>query len=154
MSENRGELRPERAAPREGAVHVRVRYCECDPAGVAHHASYVPWFEIARTELLRGTGVTYADMEREGVLLVVAGLSVAYRRPIYYDDLVEVRTRVSGGSRVKIEHEYEVRVVEEGGHGKRPAAASGEVVTRASTTLVCVDREGRVRGLPEWLVVG
>jgi acyl-CoA thioester hydrolase len=148
----KGELRPLVSPAREGTVRIRVRYCECDPAGVAHHASYVPWLEIARTELLRGTGVTYAAMEREGVLLVVAALTVTYRRPVYYDDVVEVRTRVTGGSRVKIEHAYEIVIAEDGGHGKRAGGGSGEVVTRAGTTLVCVDREGRVRGLPEWLV--
>lgn len=151
--ETGSEIRPVRPPAREGTTRLRVRYCECDPAGVAHHASYVPWLEIARTELLRECGVTYADMERAGTLLVVAGMSLTYRRPIFYDDLIEVRTRVTGGSRVKIEHEYGIVVVEDGGHGKR-ADGAGEIVTKASTVLVCVDREGKVRPLPEWLVAG
>ena len=144
-------LRPLAPAPRAGSTLVRVRYCECDPMGVAHHAAYAPWLEIARTELLRPTGISYADMERTGVFLVVATMALRYRRPIYYDDLVEVRTRVSGGSRVKIEHEYELVIAGEGGHGRRSDRGPGEVVTTAETTLVCVDRAGRVRPLPEWL---
>src|SRR5215831_14574596 len=108
-------LQPTRMAATQGSVRMRVRYCECDPMGVAHHAAYAPWLEIGRTELLRDTGVTYADMERAGVFLVITRMECRYRRPVYYDDLVEVRTRVVGGSRVKIQHEYEIVVAEDGG---------------------------------------
>ena len=114
--------------------------------GVAHHASYVPWLEIGRTELLRATGVSYRTLESHGVFLVIVKLDVRYRRPIRYDDVVEVRTRVVGGSRVKIEHEYELVVVERDGEAKEEAVAA------AATTLACVDGEGRVRELPGWLV--
>jgi acyl-CoA thioester hydrolase len=144
------ELKPVRAPATSGAVTLRVRYCECDPMGVVHHAAYAPWLEIGRTELLRDTGVSYADMERAGVFLVITRLECKYRRPVYYDDMVEVRTRVIGGSRVKIEHEYEVVVTEDGGHG-RVERNLGEAVTVASTTLVCVGRDRKVQALPEWL---
>lgn len=133
--------------------------------GVAHHASYVPWFEMGRTELLRATGVSYAQLEQEGVFLVITKLEVRYRRPVFYDDVVEVRTKVVGGSRVKIEHEYEVRLAEDGGHGRSRDAANGsegsgttpsrmigETLAVASTQLACVGKDGRVRMLPEWLV--
>lgn len=145
------EPRPQRAPAAAGAVRLRVRYCECDPMGVAHHAAYAPWLEIARTELLRESGISYADLERAGVFLVITRLECKYRRPVHYDDLIEVRTKVVGGSRVKIEHQYEIVVVEDGGHGRVPRLP-GEVVTAASTTLVCVGRDGKVRELPEWLV--
>lgn len=147
-------LSPERRPQREGSVRVRVRYSECDPMGVVHHAAYAPWLEIGRTELLRDTGVSYADMEREGVFLVITKLECSYRRPVFYDDVVEVRTRVVGGSRVKIEHQYEVLVVEDGGHGGgRGPRDLGQAVTTAATTLVCVGKDGRVMPLPEWLQI-
>jgi acyl-CoA thioester hydrolase len=137
--------RPTAAVPTSGASRIRVRYCECDPMGVAHHASYVPWLEVARTELLRDTGVTYAQLEAAGVFLVIVRLDVRYRRPIRYDDLVEVRAAVVGGSRIKIEHEYELVVVERGGAG------AAEPVAAAGTTLACVGPDGRPRPLPDWL---
>ncbi|MDX2146778.1 MAG: acyl-CoA thioesterase [Planctomycetota bacterium] len=102
------ELLPQLPIPVSGACRVRVRYCECDPMGVAHHAAYIPWLEIARTEVLRESGVSYAQLEAAGVLLVVVKLEVRYRAPIRYDDMIEIRTRVAGTSRVKIEHEYEL----------------------------------------------
>ncbi len=129
-------------------TRIRVRYCECDPMGVAHHAAYIPWLEIGRTELLRQTGETYAALERSGLLLVVVKLDVRYRRPVRYDDVVEVRTEWSGGSRVKIEHTYEVLVVEPGANTPESVPF---VAAAASTTLGCIDREGKIRELPAWL---
>jgi acyl-CoA thioester hydrolase len=140
-----GPLTPARII-RDGTVRLRVRYCECDPMGVAHHSSYIPWLEVGRTELLRDCGVAYADLERAGTFLVIVRLDLRYRRPVRYDDVVEVRTHWRGGSRVKIEHEYEIVVVERGG------AACEEVAAAASTTLACVDAEGKVRQLPDWLI--
>lgn len=138
-------MNPTTPVPRSGTVQVRVRYCECDSMGVAHHAAYVPWLEIGRTEILRGTGVTYRQMEAQGVFLVIVRLETRYRRPVKYDDVVEVRTRVARTSAVKIEHEYEVVVVE------RDGAACEETAATAGTTLACVDAQGRVRALPDWL---
>ena len=86
-----------------------------------------------------------AAMEAAGSFLVIVKLEAKYRKPVLYDDLVEIRTTVSGGSRVKIEHEYEVVVVERRG---QPADISACV---ASTTLACVDAHGRLQELPDWL---
>jgi acyl-CoA thioester hydrolase len=144
--------RPTSRPPVEGTTRVRVRYCECDPMGVAHHAAYIPWLEIGRTELLRACGVSYAEMERAGVFLVITNLRARYRRPSLYDDLVEVRTRVAQTGRVKIEHEYEVVLAERPSRGEKAASATvGEVLCSASSTLACVDGTGRVRELPDWL---
>jgi acyl-CoA thioester hydrolase len=136
---------PTAPIPTAGSTRIRVRYCECDPMGVVHHASYIPWLEIGRTELLRTTGVTYAQLEAAGVFLVIVKLDVRYRRPIRYDDVVEVRTVVVGGSRVKIEHEYDLAVVERAGQ------ETNDLVAAASTTLACVGQDGRPRPLPDWL---
>ena len=147
------DLKPVHAAKSSGTVQLRVRYCECDPMGVAHHAAYIPWLEIGRTELLRDTGITYAQLEQAGVFLVIAKLDCRYRRPIFYDDLVEVRTKVVGGGRVKIQHEYELALIEDGqrGGGREPRNP-GDVVFAASSTLGCVGADGKITTLPEWLV--
>lgn len=155
--------KPVRAVATSGTHRVRVRYCECDPMGVAHHAAYIPWLEMGRTELLRDSGVSYAELEAAGVYLVIVKLEVSYKRPAYYDDEVEVRTRVVGpASRVKIRHEYEVvRVGGEGSEGSLVAGGAGSLVQRrvagevlmtGTSLLACVDRSGRPAGLPEWLM--
>lgn len=124
-------------------MRFRVRYNECDPMGVVHHGSYASWLEIGRTELLRAAGVSYRAMEAAGVFLVIVKLSIRYKRPARYDDEIEVQTKAVRGSRVKIDHEYEVYRV--GGDGSR------ELCVTAETTLACVDGTGHVRELPTWL---
>ncbi len=122
--------------------------------GVAHHASYAPWLEIARTELLRDAGMTYAAMEASGVFLVVTRMEIKYRRPIRYDDMLAVRVAASPKGAVRIRHAYEVVLVERGG---READRDGKLVPLdgvcavAETELACVDGAGKPRSLPAWL---
>jgi len=119
-------------------VSVRVRYAECDPQGVAHHSVYAVWLEFARTELLRSIGVDYKAVEASGLFCVVARMSLRYRRPAFYDDELTIRCKATKTRGVKIEHAYDVR-------------RKNELLTEAETTLVCIDREGRVRPVPpEW----
>ena len=69
----------------------RVNYSETDQMGVVYHARYLVWLDVARCEHLRRTGISYADLERQGLRLTVTDLRVRYRRPARYDDLVRVR---------------------------------------------------------------
>ena len=48
--------------------------------GVVHHAAYIPWLEMGRTELLRDAGISYAQLEAAGTFLVIVKLSCSYRR--------------------------------------------------------------------------
>lgn len=70
---------------------VRVNYSETDQMGVVYHARYLVWLDIARTEHLRHTGVTYAELEQRGLRLAVGELRVRYRQPARYDDHVRIR---------------------------------------------------------------
>jgi acyl-CoA thioester hydrolase len=137
------------ASPTAGVIRLRVRYSECDPMGVAHHGSYAAWLELGRTGLLRDAGRSYAQMEADGVFLVITKMELRYRRPIRYDDVIEVRTRVAGVSPVRLRHAYEVVLVERGdADPSRPVPADG-VLAVGSTELACVDGDGRPRALPE-----
>jgi acyl-CoA thioester hydrolase len=118
---------------------IRVRYNECDPMGVAHHSAYPVWLEIGRTEALRAKGVSYAQLEAAGVLLAVVALEVRYKRPARYDDLLELRTELVRAGHVKIEHRYEL-------------LRDAIVLATGSTTLACLDRNGRPRQLPDVLM--
>ena len=116
---------------------VRVRYCETDRMAVAHHGSYVAWFEEARTEWMRRLGKSYREIEDGGDLLQVVDLCCSYRRPVEYDEVVAVRVRVAEAGRAAITLEYEAR-----------RESDGEVCATGSTRLACVGRDGRLRRLP------
>ncbi len=116
-------------------IPIQVRYVECDAIGIAHHSAYPVWMEIARTELLKIQSVPYKVLEAQGIYFVVAKLSIRYRKPAHYDENLRVVCTMPPGSGVKIEHEYEIY--------------RGEtLLTEGSTTLVCVDGDGRPRTLP------
>jgi acyl-CoA thioester hydrolase len=125
----------------QGTTSIRVRYAECDPMGVVHHTVYPIWFEIGRTELLRETGLAYRELEEAGVYLAVVDLSVKYRRPARYDDLLVLTTTWKDAGRVKISHAYELH-------------RDGECLVTGTTTLACLDHAGSVRPLPEALMIG
>jgi len=116
-------------------VPIRVRYTECDPMNVAHHSVYPVWFEIARTDLLRLRGNAYCALEKAGVMFVVARMSLRYHKPARYDDELTILCDAKPSAGVKVEHTYEVRRGE-------------ELLTTGETTLVCVDRDGKIQPIP------
>lgn len=87
----------------------RVRYREVDPMGLVYHTHFVDYFEAARTEFLREMGLPYKDLEEEGIIMPVVDLSVQYKRPAYYDDQLEILTRVRNVPEARVHIEYEVR---------------------------------------------
>ncbi len=91
---------------------VRVRYADVDRMGVAYHSRYIEWFEAARTEMLRETGLPYKQMEDRGFLLPVIEVNCTYRAPARYDEVVEIRTWMKDVTRLKIELVYEARNAE------------------------------------------
>jgi acyl-CoA thioester hydrolase len=121
-----------------GETTIRVRYAETDRMGLLHHANYLVYFEQARTELLRSMGLAYRDIEDQGFLLVLTKVEVRYKRPAHYDDLLTIRTFVVRTTAVRIDHRYEV-------------LRDGVLVAEGSTTLACVDRDGRPQALPDAL---
>jgi acyl-CoA thioester hydrolase len=90
-------------------TRVRVRYAETDRMGVVYYANYLVWFEVGRTDWLRQTGWSYREMEHDGVALPVIEAHCEYRQPTHYDDEVEIRTKATLLSPVRIRFDYELR---------------------------------------------
>jgi acyl-CoA thioester hydrolase len=116
---------------------IRVRYAETDQMGVAYHGGYFAWFEVGRTDLLRARGVTYRELESRDVRLPVIETGARFLRPVLYDDLIEIRTRVVEVSGARLRFEYELH--REGTDG--PLAT-------AFTAHASVNGKGRPRRLP------
>lgn len=121
----------------KGSVEVRVRYAETDQMGRAHHRNYLVWCELGRTTLMREHGVSYAQMEREGVMLPVSRVEVEYRGALLYDDLVRIETRVERVRSRDIVFAYRMTRVDD-----------GLVAAVARTTLVSADSTGKPARLP------
>jgi len=123
---------------RRGSSTVRVRYAETDQMGIAWHGEYLAWFEVGRTDLLRGCGCTYRDLEAQGLRLPVIEIQARYFRPALYDDVLEIRTRLANIGGARVSFDYEVR--REGTDG--PLATG-------STSHAAIDLRGRPRRIPE-----
>jgi acyl-CoA thioester hydrolase len=90
---------------------VRVHYKETDQMGVVHHANYISWFEIGRTEWMRANGIAYCKIESLGLMLPVIDLGVKYRKSAHYDDCIAIYTKIASLSVARLEFEYEVRKI-------------------------------------------
>ena len=90
------------------STNIRVRYGETDQMGVVYHGNYATYFEIARTEWLRNVGVTYKELENNGIMLPVISLSFNFLKSAKYDDILNVSVFLKKSPLVKIEFDYEI----------------------------------------------
>ena len=111
---------------------TRVRYAETDQMAIAHHANYIIWFEIGRTDLCRAAGFPYKQIEERGLILVVTEVVCRYRAPYRYDDEVVIRTSIAEAASRMMKFGYELW----NGAGARLHATG-------SSSHVWVDRETR-----------
>ena len=123
--------------PRTATSTLRVRYAETDQMGLVYYANYLIWFEIGRTNWLRETGWTYREMEQDGLALPVIEAHCDYRLGARYDDDVEIRTRASLRSPVRMQFDYDV-----------VRQADGALLATGHTVHAAIGRGGRPTRLP------
>jgi acyl-CoA thioester hydrolase len=123
--------------PFETVSEFRVRYAETDQMGVVYHANYLVWCEIGRTDFIRTAGRSYADLERDGVLLAVTEARLRFRASARYDDLVRVRTSLESVGSRGLTFGYRIE-----------RATDDVVLVTASTALVSLRADGRPTALP------
>jgi len=122
---------------RRARADLRVRYAETDQMGKAHHMQYLSWFELGRSELLRANGISYAELEREGVQLPVTRAEIEYRQSVGYDEEVQIWTDIGELRSCSVTFSHEAR-----------RAVDGGLLARGRTVVACTDRDGRMRSIP------
>ncbi len=115
----------------------RVQFYETDAQGVVHHSNYFRYFEEARGELLRSLGIPYSDLRSMGYEVVLLEASCTFKKPVYYDELVEIDLEVEEVSRFTFSFRYKV-------------LARGELRAEGRTRH-CILKNGRIASLPEEL---
>ena len=123
----------------EHQITFRVRYPECDAMGVLHHSRFFQYFEMGRIELLRANRISYAELEASGVLFVVVKVECRYKAPARFDDELTLTTRLKRLTHVRLDHEYVLK--------RGPT-----VIAEAATTVACVEKDGTLRQIPEYLL--
>ena len=118
---------------------IRVRFAETDAQGIAHHASFVVWLEVARVAYLETFAGGYNRIRENGIEALTTGVHLDYHRAVGFDDALTVWTRCVGlrGARFR----YEYRIV-----------CNGELVAEGYTNHATVDRATyRPTRVPVWL---
>ena len=113
-------------------VQVRVRYAETDQMGVVYHSNYLVYFEIGRTEMMRASGISYAELEKRGYVLAVTESSMKHTGSAKYDDLLTVRTWLRQVTKTRLRFEYAVM-------------RGDDVLTSGHTTLAFLSRIDNMR---------
>jgi acyl-CoA thioester hydrolase len=122
-------------------TQIRVRYSETDQMQVVYHGNYAQYFEIGRVEWLRNKGISYKWMEENGIMLPVVSLTMNYKKPARYDELLSLKTILKNRSTVKIEFDYELY------------NENGELLTTGNSILVFVDmKTGKPISPPQYIL--
>ena len=110
---------------------IQIRYDEVDKMGYVYHGNYAKFYHISRTELLRKIGISDKELESHNILLPVIEMNIKYIKPIFYDDIITIKTSLNHipGSRMKFLHEVRNH--------------NNELINHAESTVVFVDMHTR-----------
>ena len=117
---------------------LRVRYDEVDQMGFVYHGNYAKYIHISRTNLLRKMGICDMTLESQNILMPVIEMSIKYIKPVYYDDLIKIKTTLKKLSGTKLEFDHLVY------------NPDNEIINKASSTLVFVDNNTK-KGFMDFL---
>ena len=87
---------------------ITARYAETDQMGIIHHSIYPVWFEVGRTNFIKMLGISYSQLEKDGVMLPLSALDCRYIKPVHYEDEVIVQTSVMKLTVSRIQFSYKV----------------------------------------------
>ncbi|MFA5144411.1 MAG: thioesterase family protein [Candidatus Omnitrophota bacterium] len=118
-------------------MRFKIYYHHTDCGGVVYYANYLKFLEEARTEFLAEKGISVQELARQDALFVVARQEIDYKLPAFYADTLEVDTHVSAVGGARVEFDYEIR------------NQNNQIVSKAKTTLVFVDKSLRPKVIPE-----
>jgi acyl-CoA thioester hydrolase len=135
----RQSLQPSRDPADYQFVHrIRTRFSETDAMGVIHHAAYLSYLEETRVAFLRDVGHSYDQMRSEGLDAPVLEIAVQYRRPLQFEDEVDIHLWGGAVTRTTFQLAYLLTV-------------DGETRATAVSVHGCVDANGKAARLPRWI---
>jgi acyl-CoA thioester hydrolase len=108
---------------------LRVRYGETDQMGYCYYGNYAQYFEVGRVEALRNLGMSYKNLEEQGVMLPVSEFSVNYKFPAKYDDALSITTHITELRGARLAFDYIIM------------NENDQLIATAKTTLVFVAKE-------------
>jgi len=121
---------------------IRVRYADTDQMKFAYHPKYLEYFEVGRTEMMRDLGLPYKVIENNGYLMPLIASHLEYEKSAFYDELLEIETRVENLPVVKVHLDYIIRKVE-----------TKEIVVEGYTDLVFIkSKNNKITRAPKFFI--
>ena len=121
-------------------VGFRVRYAETDAQGIVNSANYLSYFEVGRVEWVRATGLSYRELEKRGIGLVVVEANIRYKKAAFFDDVLTLHTSLAELGRATLRFDYTL-------------SRAGEPLVYGHTSHGCIDLEsGKPRRIPEGFI--
>ena len=113
-------------------VPLEVYYFDTDAGGVVHNIAYLRMVEIARSQLAASLGWTLEEMNRTGLVPVVARTEIDYLRPARLGDQLHVTAELSRLEKVRMLMSFTIA----------SAAKPDLVFVRCQQTMVTVQLPG------------
>ena len=110
-----------------------INYYETDKMGIVHHANYLHYLEESRINFLDSNSLSYALLESKGIYSPTSKISISYKKPVTYGDVIEVKTYLAEVSPVRFVFNYVIK-----------NQKTGEVVAEASSEHCFADKDGRL----------
>ncbi|HKB86842.1 MAG TPA: thioesterase family protein [Ignavibacteriaceae bacterium] len=90
-------------------TNIRVRYADTDQMKYVYNGKYFEYFEVGRTEMMREHGLPYSVIENSGYQMPVREAVLKFKNPAFYDELLEVETRVENLPELKVHIDHTIR---------------------------------------------
>lgn len=121
---------------------LRVTYADTDQMGYVYYGNYAKYLEIARVEFFRSLGISYKELEKNGIFMPVSELHINYKKPAFYDDILTIVTTIKEiPTGVRIHFDYEI------------LNEANELITTAYTKLFFINKDsGRPIKCPEIII--
>ena len=113
----------------ETITKIVPRYAETDQMGIIHHSVYAIWYEQARSEFCDEIGLRYDELEKHGIMTPLLELNCKYKKPSYYNQEVEIHTKMIDLTPVKFTVQYNIYDKE------------NNLINVGTTTLAWADKE-------------
>jgi acyl-CoA thioester hydrolase len=121
------------------STDVKVRFAETDAQGIAHHAAFVVFLEVARVAYLEKHAGGYQAIRDRGLEALTTEVCLRYRQAAYFDDRLTIWARCTDVRGARFRYEYRIE-------------RDGELVAEGHTSHATVDRETyRPTRIPDWL---
>jgi len=109
-------------------TNLRTRYAETDKMGYVYYGNYAQYYEVGRVEAFRSLGISYKELEEQGIIMPVLSLNIKFFKPAYYDELLTIKTSIREIPKLRVGFFYETY------------NEKGTLLNEGETTLVFVKK--------------